>query len=154
MKTLCLLPADKHDTQAMYNLHTCITYTWAILFTSNLQNKVMHRIAFYRFVCQVRNTRRYAHVFGNHRSHLNSDHAEFSDMTNLIDHHESDSDLCFTVNPDGGYRPVGVGYVMTSLIPIIRKHSDIEPHVQLISSTVHTADLINDNRSHLSPPHI
>ena len=41
-------------------------------------------------------------VFGNHRSHLNSDHAEFSDLTDLIDHRESDSDLCFTVNPDGG----------------------------------------------------
>ena len=93
-------------------------------------------------------------VFGNHRSHLNSDHAEFSDLTDLIDHRESDSDLRFTVNPDGGYRPVGVGCVTTSSTPIIRKHSHIDPHVQLISSTVHTADLINDNRSHLPPPHI
>ena len=64
---------------------------------------------------RVRNTRRYAHggskgqhpsrvraapdVFGNHRSHLNSDHAEFSDLTDLIDHRESDSDLRFTINP-------------------------------------------------------
>ena len=92
--------------------------------------------------------------FGNHRSHLNSDHAEFSDLTDLIDHRESDSDLRFTVNPDGGYRPVGVGCVTTSSTPIIRKHSHIDPHVQLISSTVHTADLLNDNRSHLPPPHI
>ena len=103
---------------------------------------------------RVRNTRRYAHVFGNHRSHLNSDHAEFSDLTDLIDHRESDSDLRFTVNPDGGYRPVGVGCVTTSSTPIIRKHSHIDPHVQLISSTVHIADLIKDNRSHLLPPHI
>ena len=51
---------------------------------------------------RVRNTRRYAHVFGNHRSHLNSDHVKFSDLTDLIDHRESDLDLCFTVNPDGG----------------------------------------------------
>ena len=94
------------------------------------------------------------HVFRNHRSHLNSDHAEFSDLTDLIDHRESDSDLRFTVNPDGGYRPVGVGCVTTSSTPIIRKHSHIDPHVQLISSTVHIADLINDNRSHLPPPHI
>ena len=41
-------------------------------------------------------------VFGNPRSHLNSDHAEFSDLTDLIDHRESDSDLRFTVNTDGG----------------------------------------------------
>ena len=102
----------------------------------------------------VRNTRRYAHVFENHTSHLNSDHAEFSDLTNLIDHREPDSDLCFTVNPDGAYRPVGVGCVMTSSSPIIRKHNLIDPHVQLISSTVHIADQINDNRSHLPPPHI
>ena len=60
-------------------------------------HKVMHRIAFYRFVCRVRNTQRYA--YGT--THLNSDHAEFSDLTDLIDHCESDSDLCFTVNPDG-----------------------------------------------------
>ena len=82
------------------------------------------------------------------------DHAEFSDLTDLIDHREPDLDLCSTINPDGGYRPVGVGCVTTSSIPIIRKHSHVIPHVQLISSTVHTADLINDNRSHLSPPHI
>ena len=76
----------------------------------------MRRIVFYQFVSWVRNTWRYAHggpeihdathlqnkVFGNHRSHLNSDHAEFSDLTDLIDHRESDSDLRFTVNPDGG----------------------------------------------------
>ena len=72
----------------------------------------------------------------------------------LIDHRESDSGLRFTVNPDGGYRPVGVGCVTTSSIPIIRKHSHVDPHVQLMSSTVHTADLTNDNISHLSPPHI
>ena len=36
------------------------------------------------------------------RKHLNSDHAEFSDLTDIIDHCESDSDLRFTVNPDGG----------------------------------------------------
>ena len=83
-------------------------------------------------------------VFGNHRSHLNSDHAKFSDLTDLIDHREFDSDLRFTVNPDGGYRLVGVGCVTTSLIPIDRKHGHIDPHVQLISSTVHRADLIND----------
>jgi hypothetical protein len=46
---------------------------------------------------RVRNTRRYAYVFSNHRSHLYSDHAEFSDLTDLIDHRESDSDLRFTV---------------------------------------------------------
>ena len=51
-------------------------------------------------------------------------------------------------------RPVGVDLVTTSSIPINRKHSHINPHMQLISSTVHTADLINDNRSHLPPPHI
>ena len=68
--------------------------------------------------------------------------------------HEPDSDLRFTVNPDGGYLPVGVGCVTTTSTPIIRKHSHINPHVKLISSTVHTADLINDNRSHLPPPHI
>ena len=85
---------------------------------------------------------------------MNSDHAEFSDLTDLIDHRESDSGLRFTVNHDGGYRPVGVGCVTTSSIPIDRKHSLIDPHVQLISSTVHTADLINDDRSHLPPPHI
>ena len=94
------------------------------------------------------------YVFGNHRSHLNSDHAEFSDLTDLIDHRESDSDLRFTVNPDGGYRPVGVGCVTTSSTPIIRKHSLFNPHVQLISLTMHIADLIKDNRSHLLPPHI
>ena len=94
MIALWLLPADKHDTQATYKLHTCITYTRAILFTSNLQNKVVHRIAFHRFVCRVRNTRRYAHG--------GPDHAEFSNLTDLIDHRESDSDLCFTINPDGG----------------------------------------------------
>ena len=54
-------------------------------------------------------------VFGNHRSHLNSNHAEFSDLTDLIDHRESDSGLCFTVNPDGGYRPVEVGCVIDDL---------------------------------------
>ena len=54
----------------------------------------MHRIAFYRFVCRVRNTRRYAHG--------GPDHAEFSNLTDLIDHRESDSDLRFTINPDGG----------------------------------------------------
>ena len=93
-------------------------------------------------------------VFGNHRSHLNSDHAEFSDLADLIDHRESDSGLRFTVHPDGKYRPAGVGCVTTLSTPIIRKHSHIDPHVHLISSTVHTADLINDNISHLSPPHI
>ena len=93
-------------------------------------------------------------VFGNHRSHLNSNHAEFSDLTDLIAHRESDSGLRFTVNPDGGYRPVGVGCVTTSSTPIIRKHSLNDPHVQLITSTVHIADLFNDNRSHLPPPHI
>lgn len=67
----------------------------------------MHRTAFYRFVCRVQNTRRYAqssptNVFGNHISHLNSDHAEFSDLTDLIDQRESNSDLRFTINPDGG----------------------------------------------------
>ena len=107
----------------------------------------MHRIAFYRFVCRVRNTRRYA--YGGPRSHLDSVHAEFSDLTDLIDHRESDLGLCFTVNPDGGYQPVGVGCVTTSSTPIIRKHSHINPHVQLISSIVHIADLINDDRSHL-----
>ena len=101
----------------------------------------------------VRNTRP-LHTFGNHRSHLNSDHAEFPDLTDLIDHRESDSGLRFTINPDGGYRPVVVGCVTTSSIPIKRKHSHIDPHVQLITSTVHIADLINNNRSHLPPPHI
>ena len=144
MTALWLLPADKHDTQAMYKLHTCITYTWAILFTSNLQNKVMHRITFYRFEWSCTKYK----ALCTRRS------ADFFDLTNLIDHREYDLDLCFTVNPDGGYRPVGVGCVMTSSIPIIRKQSHIDPHVQLISSTVHTTDLINDNRSHLSPPHI
>lgn len=62
---------------------------------------------------RVRNTRRYKH----------GGPAEFSDVTDLIDHRESDSDLRFTVNPDGGYRPVGVGCVTTSSTPIIRKHS-------------------------------
>ena len=81
-------------------------------------------------------------------------HAKFSDLSDLIDHRKSDLGLRFTVNPDGGYRPVGVGCVTTSLTPIIKKHSLIDPHVQLISSTVHTANLINDNRSHLFPPHI
>ena len=84
----------------------------------------------------------------------NSDHAKFSDLTDLIDHRECDSNLCYTVDLDGVYRPVGVGCVTTSSIPIDRKHSLIDPHVQLISSTVHTANLINDNRSHLLPPHI
>ena len=96
-------------------------------------------------------------VFGNHRSHLNSDHAEFFDLADLIDHRESDSGLRFTVNPDGRYRPVGVGCVTTSLTPIIRKHSHIDPHVQLthqpctqpISST--TTDLIY--RLHISNMH-
>ena len=62
----------------------------------------MHRIAFYRFVCRERNTRRYAH--GGLKSQIASElrHAEFSDLTDLIDHRESDLDLCFTVNPDGG----------------------------------------------------
>ena len=116
MTALWLLPADKHDAQAMYKLHTCITYTWAILFTSNLQNKVMHRIAFYRFVCRVRNTRCYAHdIFGNHRSHLHCDHAKFSNLTDLIDHRESDSGLRFTVNPDGGW-PAGRGRSCHDLI--------------------------------------
>ena len=105
-------------------------------------------------VYEIQGATHTAVVFRNHRSYLNSDHAEFSDLTDLIDHRESDSDLRFTVNPDGGYRPVGVGCVTTSSTPIIRKHSHIDPHVQLISSTVHTADLINDNRSHLPPPHI
>ena len=36
------------------------------------------------------------------RSHQNSVHAEFSDLTDHIDHCESDLDLRFTVNPDGG----------------------------------------------------
>ena len=94
------------------------------------------------------------YVFGNHRLHLNSIHAEFSDLTDHIDHRESDSDLRFTVNPDGGYRPVGVGCVTTSSTPIIRKHSINDPHVQLITSTVHIADFIKVNRSHLLPPHI
>ena len=86
----------------------CIIYTHAshthepYYSHQTLQNKVMHRIAFYRFVCRVRNTRRYTHIFENHRSHLNSDHAEFSDLTHVIDHPESDLDLRFTVNPDGG----------------------------------------------------
>ena len=126
----------------------------------------MHRIAFYWFewsctkykALRTRRSPSRVHaapdIFRNHRSHLNSDHAEFSDLTNLIDHRQPDSDLRFTTNPDGGYRPVGVGCVMTSSTPIIRKNSHIDPHVQLISSTVHTADLINDNRSHLPPPHI
>jgi len=43
-------------------------------------------------------------VFGNHRSNMYSDHAGFSDLTDLINHHDPDSDLHFTVNPDGGYR--------------------------------------------------
>ncbi len=96
---------------------------------------------------RVRNTRRYAHGGP-------ADHAEFSDLTDLIDHRKSNSDLRFTVNPDGGYRPVGVGCVTTSSTPIIKKHSLFNPHVQLISSTVHIADLIKDNRSHLLPPQI
>ena len=86
------------------------------------------------------------YVFGNHRSHLNSIHAEFYDLTDHIDHRESDSDLCFTVNPDGRYRLVGVGCVMTWWTLIIRKHSHIDPHVQLISWTVHTSDLINEEQ--------
>ena len=36
----------------------------------------------------------------------------------------------------GGYWPVGVGCVTTSSIPIDRKHSLIDPHVQLILSIV------------------
>ena len=87
-------------------------------------------------------------------SHLYSDHAKFFDLSDLIDHRESDSDLRFTVNPDGGNRPVGVGCVATSSIPIDREHSLNDPHVQLVSSTVHITDLMNDNISHLSPPHI
>ena len=89
---------------------------------------------------RVRNTRRYAHscpsrvraapdVFENHRSYLNSVHAEFSDLTDLIDHHESDLYLHFTVNPDGGYRTIGVGFVTTSSILIDRKHSLNDLHV-------------------------
>ena len=46
-------------------------------------------------------------------------------VPDLIDHRESDLGLCFTVNPDGTYRPVGVGCVTTSSTPIIRKHSQI-----------------------------
>ena len=42
------------------------------------------------------------YVFGNHRSHLNSDHAKNYDLTDLIDHRELDSGLRFPVNPDGG----------------------------------------------------
>ena len=49
--------------------------------------------------------------------------------TAVIDHRESDSDLRFTVNPDGGYRLVGVGCVTTSSILIDGKHSLINPHV-------------------------
>ena len=94
------------------------------------------------------------HVFGNHRSNLYSDHARFFDLTNLIDHHEPDLDLRFTVNTDGGYQPIGLGCVTTSSILIDRKHSLNDPHVQLISSTVHIADLTNDDKSHLPPPHI
>jgi hypothetical protein len=155
----------------MYNLHTCITYTWAILFTSNMQNNVMHRIVFYWFVwmctkytalCKRRGSkgqrpsrvRAVPDVFGNHRSHLYSDHAKFSDLTDLIDHRESDLDLRFTVNPDGRNWPVGVGCVTTSSIPIDRKHCLNYPHVQLISSTVCIADLINDNISHMPLRHI
>ena len=93
-------------------------------------------------------------VFGNHRSHLNSDHAEFSDLIDHIDHRESDSDLRFTVNPDADNRPVGVDRVMTSSIPINRKHSLNDSHVQLITSTMHIADLFKDNRSHPPPPHV
>ena len=58
------------------------------------------------------------------------------------------------LTPMADDRPVGVDCVTTSLIPIDRKHSLNDPHVQLITSTVHIADLINDNRSHLPPPHI
>ena len=39
-------------------------------------------------------------------------------------------------------------------VPIDRKHSLNDPHVQLITSTVHIADLIKNNGSHLLPPHI
>ena len=49
---------------------------------------------------RVRNARRYAH--DGHRSNLYSVHAEFFDLSDLIDHRESDLDLRFTVNPDGG----------------------------------------------------
>ena len=42
------------------------------------------------------------------------------------------------LTPMADNRPVGVGCVTTSSTPIIRKHSHIDPHVQLISSTVHT----------------
>jgi len=93
-------------------------------------------------------------VFRNHRSNLYSYHAGFSNLTDLIDHRETDSDLCFTVNPDGRYRPVGVGCVKTSSIPMDIKYSLNDPDVQLISSAVHITDLVNDNRSHLPPPHI
>ena len=132
----------------------CIIYTHAshthepYYSHQTLQNKVMHRIAFYWFEWSCT---KYTAL---HTWRSRSDHAEFSDLTDLIDRRESASGLHLTVKPDGGYRLVGVGCVMTSSIPINRKHSHIDPHVQLISSTVRTADLINNNRSHLSPPHI
>ena len=71
------------------------------------------------------------HTRRSHRVKF-SDHAEFSDLTDPIDHRESDSDLRFTINPDGRYRPVGVGCVTTSLTPIIKNHSLFNPHMQLI----------------------
>ena len=117
MTALWLLPADKHDTQVMYK------------FTH------MHHIHMSHTIHIKPAKQSYSHSTGlsdrvrNHRSHLNSVHVEFSDLTDLIDHRESNSDLCFTVNPDGGYQLVGVGCVTTSSTPIIRKHSHINPHV-------------------------
>ena len=146
MTALWLLPADNHDTQVMLN-YTHASHTYEPYYShQTCKTKLCLELHSTGLCDRVRNTRRYAHD--------GPDHAEFSDLTDLIDHHEPDSDLCFTVNPDGGYRPVGVGCVMTSSILIDKKHSLNDPHMQLISSTVHIADLMNNNRSHMSSPHI
>ena len=58
------------------------------------------------------------------------------------------------LTPMADNRPVGLGCVTTSSIPIDRQHSLNDSHVQLITSTVHIANPINDDKSHLPPPHI
>ena len=156
MIALWLLPADKHDTQAMYKLHTCITYMSHTIHIKPAK-QVMHRIILYRFVCRVRNTRRYAQLptFSEITDHIWTPFTPnsliwpiISIITNL------NSIYVSLLTPMADNRPVGVDRVTTSSIPIDRKHSLNDPHVQLITSTVHIADLFKDNRSHLPPPHV
>src|SRR3954470_20805306 len=83
MTALWLLPADNHDTQVMLN-YTHASHTYEPYYSHQTCKTNSCIESHSTGLCdRVRNTRGDAHGHN-----LYSDHAEFSDLTDLIDHRE------------------------------------------------------------------